>query len=239
MKRFYKNVSIEKSAELWRVLLDGRSIKTPAKADLVAPTQMLAQALADEWAGQGETIDIQRMHLTRLANVAIDRTPTQRAGMIDELVRYCETDLVCFLAPGPAELVERQISQWRPLREWVGKTFGIVLLEIPDGLLAAPQPPASLEAARKYAEQMNDWTLTGLAFGLGLLGSAVLAIAAEQTHIETSDAFNRSVLDEDWQAERWGRDEEAEAARTVSRHEAEALGIFFKALRGEPEHSPI
>lgn len=230
MKRFYKTVSIEPEENMWRVLLDGRAIKTPAKADLAAPTQALAQALADEWDGQGEAVDIQRMHLTRLANVAIDRTPDQRTGMIDELVRYCETDLVCFLAQGPSDLVERQIAQWRPVREWVGRTFDIVLLEVPDGLLAAPQPTASLKAARKYARQMNDWSLTGLAFGLGLLGSAVLAIAAEQSHIETIDAFNRAILDEDWQAETWGRDEEAEAARAAAKTEAEALNLFFKSL---------
>ncbi len=230
MKRFYKDVSVEASGDLWRVLLDGRPIKTPAKADLAAPSQALAQAIKTEWAGQGETVDIQRMHLTRLANVAIDRTPSQREGLVDELVRYCETDLVCFLAPAPADLVARQIAQWRPVREWLGKTHGIVLLEMPDGLFAAPQPPASLEAAQKYAEQMDDWSLTGLAFGLGLLGSAVLAIAAEQSHIETIDALNRATLDEDWQAERWGRDDEAEAARAAARLEARALGVFFESL---------
>ena len=230
MKRFYKTVSADASEGRWRVLLDGRPIKTPAKADLAAPTRALAEALSSEWAEQGERVDIQRMHLTRLANVAIDRTPLQREGMIEELVRYCETDLVCFLASEPPDLVERQIAQWRPVREWLGKAHDIVLLEVPDGLLGAPQPPASLEAARKYAEQRDDWSLTGVAFGLGLFGSAVLAIAAEQSHIETIDAFNRAILDEDWQAERWGRDEEAEAARASIRTEAEALDVFFKAL---------
>ena len=137
MKRFYKQVTTKQSGSAWRILLDGRPVKTPALAELAVPTQSLAEAMASEWAEQGDTVDIQGMHLTRLTNVAIDRTPSQREGMIDEVVKYCETDLLCFLAETPADLRDRQISQWRPVRDWAGKHLDVVYSK---SLMACSRP---------------------------------------------------------------------------------------------------
>ena len=230
MKRFYKQVSAEQNGNAWRILLDGRPIKTPALVELAVPTQKLAEAMASEWAEQGDMVDVQGMHLTRLTNVAIDRTPSQRGGMIDEVVKYCETDLLCFLAETPADLRERQIRQWRPIREWAGKQLDVVLLEVPDGLLAAPQPPASLVAAREYAGNLNDLQLTGLNFGLGLFGSALLALAVCEGHLSAQKAYALSILDEVFQAERWGQDDENLARLANNRAQARALGTFFSSF---------
>ena len=230
MKRFYKQVTAEQDGGAWRILLDGRPVKTPALAELAVPTQKLAEAMASEWAEQGDTVDVQSMHLTRLTNVAIDRTPSQREGMIDEVVKYCETDLLCFLAETPADLRDRQINQWRPIREWAGKQLDVILLEVPDGLLAAPQPPASLDAARDYAENLGDLQLTGLNFGLGLFGSALLALAVCEGHLSAEETYERSILDEIFQAERWGQDDENLARLTHNRTQASALGTFFSSF---------
>jgi len=230
MKRFYKHVSTEQVGEVWRILLDERPIKTPAKVDLTAPTEAMAEVLAAEWAEQGDTIDVQGMHLTRLANVAIDRTPGQRGGMVDEVVKYCETDLLCFLAETPADLRARQIEQWRPVREWAGKQLDVLLLEVPDGVLAASQPPASLAAARVYAEGLDDLQLTGLNFGLGLFGSALLSMAVSVGHITAQDAYERSILDELYQSEMWGQDDENLARLSNNRTQAAALSKLFSTL---------
>ena len=229
MKRFYKTASVEQSEGGWVVLLDGRTIKTPAQNALAVPTKALANEVAEEWARQGEAVDIQGMHLTRLVNVALDRTPEQRGGMVDEVVKYCETDLLCFLAETPADLRARQMEHWRPVREWAGKHLDVVLMEVPDGLLAAPQPPASLQAARAYGDGLDDLKLTGLNFGLGLFGSALLAMAVCEGHIKAGQAYESSILDELYQAEHWGKDEENEARLAANREQAAALGLFFEA----------
>lgn len=230
IKRFYKTATVAKADTGWRVELDGRSIKTPARVDLTVPTRKLAEAIAAEWAAQEKFVDIPAMHLTRLINVAIDRTPVQRDAMAEEFVRYCETDLLCFLAESPEDLREQQIDAWRPVREAVGKATDIVLMEVPGGLLAAPQPPASLEAARAYAGKLDDYTLTGLAYGLGLFGSALLSVAAVEGVLAAEDAYETSVLDELYQAETWGQDAENEARLASNRAQAMALSNFFSAL---------
>lgn len=230
MKRFYKEARVEPEAAGWSVLLDGRGIKTPAQKMLTVASQKLAGAIAREWAGQGEQIDIQGMHLTRLVNVAIDRTGEQRAGMVDEVVKYCQTDLLCFLAERPDDLRARQMAQWRPVREWAGRALDVVLMEVPDGLLAAPQPPASLEAAAAYAKGLDDFALTGLNFGLGLFGSALLSMAACQGHLDAEMAYEVSILDELFQSEIWGKDDENEARLAHNRAQAGALSVFISAL---------
>jgi len=230
LKRFYKDVSVEAGEGGWSVLLDGRAIKTPALNTLTVPSEALGKAVASEWERQGEEVDVLSMHLTRLVNVALDRVSEQRAGMVDEVVKYCETDLLCFLAETPADLRERQIAKWRSVRTWAGKHLDVVLLEVPGGLLAAPQPPASLEAAEAYAQRLDDLKLTGLNFGLGLFGSALLSMAVCEGHLQAEDAYEVSILDELYQAEKWGSDEENEVRLATNRDQAAALGTFFTSL---------
>ena len=231
MKRFYKEATAEQDASGWSVLLDGRAVKTPAKKTLSVPSQALAEAVAAEWAAQDDVIDIERMHLTRLVNVALDRVGEQRAGMVDELVKYCETDLLCFLAETPADLRARQIEAWGAVRDWAGQALDIVLMEVPGGVLAAPQPPASLEAARTYGEGLDDLRLTGVNFGLGLFGSALLSIAVCEGQLSAVEAYERSILDELYQAEQWGTDEENEARLTNNRVQASTLDKFFSSFQ--------
>ena len=228
-KRFYKQAAAEEMPGGWTVALDGRTIKTPARAALCLPTERLARTIAAEWNGQGERIDLMAMHLTRLANVAIDRTPEAREDMADELARYCETDLLCHIADGPMELVEREEQFWRPIRDWAGREMGILLVPV-EGLLASPQPDASLDAAREIALTMDDFRLTGTLFACGLYGSALLALAVAAGQLSGTDAFEISRVDEAWQNEQWGEDEEAKAATEARRKEAKALEQWMRGL---------
>lgn len=231
-KRFYKEVSIAPvPGGGWQVLLDGRSVKTPGRELLRLPSATLAKALAAEWAGQGAEIDLAGMYLTRLANVAIDRTPEAREDMADELARYCETDLLCHIAEDPYELVLLEEARWSPVRDWAGEALGVHLVTT-EGIIAEPQPDASLEAARQYALGLDDFRLTGLLYACHLYGSALLAMATVEGQISALAAFNLSRLDEDWQAERWGEDEEAKAATEARREEAKALGTWLDGLQG-------
>ena len=228
-KRFYKQAAAEEMPGGWTVALDGRTIKTPARAALCLPTERLARTIAAEWNGQGERIDLMAMHLTRLANVAIDRTPEAREDMAEELARYCETDLLCHIADGPMELVEREEQFWRPIRDWAGREMGILLVPV-EGLLASPQPDASLDAAREIALTMDDFRLTGTLFACGLYGSALLALAVAAGQLSGTDAFEISRVDEAWQNEQWGEDEEAKAATEARRKEAKALEQWMRGL---------
>jgi len=227
-KRFYKTVSVDAAGNGWAVQLDGRSIKTPAKVALAVPRKTLAQAIAAEWDAQGETIDMARMVLTKLANVAIDRTPGSRAMLADELAKYAETDVTCHLADGPTPLRDRQDAAWRPWRDWAGETLNVVLVPV-EGIVAAVQPQASLDAVRVHALGLDDFRLTALAWACSLFGSAVLAMAVEQGALDAGDALTLASVDEDWQIETWGADEEAQAARAARARDAERLGHWFAA----------
>ena len=232
-KRFYKTASAAPAEGGYAIHLDGRPIKTPARATLTVPTEALAQAIASEWEEQGETLDMKAMTLTKLANVAVDRTPDTRDEMAVELTRYAETDVVCFLAEGPTPLRERQDTAWRPWRTWIGREMGIMLIPV-EGLIASPQPEESLIKVGAHALLLDDFRLTGLLWGCSLLGSAVLAIAVEQGALPATDAIGISCVDEDWQAQQWGQDEEAAAIRAHKNVEAAALGAWFDAL-GQPQ----
>jgi len=228
-KRFYREAAAVKRDAGWTVELDERGLKTPAKAPLILPAEKLAASIAEEWNRQKERIHISSMHLTRLANVAVDRTPENRDGMGDELARYCGTDLVCYLAETPADLRDRQDAAWGPIRDWAGKALGVMLIPV-EGIIAAPQPDACLEKARQHALSLDDFRLTGLSYACGLFGSALLALAVEQGEIDALDAFERTLIDETYQMERWGGDEEAEARIAGHRAEAASVKVWFDSL---------
>ena len=228
-RRFYKTASSARSDTGWRIELDGRPVRTPDKTELSLPSEALASLVVLEWESQAENIDPATMPLTRLSNVAIDRTPETREALADEVAKYTETDLVCHLAANPVELRERQEAGWRPLRDWAGKSLNIMLVPV-EGVIASPQPAASILAARDHAMSLDDFRLTGLAWATGLFGSAILALAVEQGKVSAEDAFERSRIDEAWQIEQWGEDEEARTATENRRRDARALGQLFTTL---------
>lgn len=228
-KRFYKQAAVAPNETGFAVELDGRAIKTPAKTTLTLPTEALASAIAAEWQAQGDTLDLQAMTLTRLANVALDRTPETRGELADELARYAGTDVTCYLADAPSELRARQEAAWKPWREWAGQELGVVLVPV-IGLIASPQPQASLEAVQAHARSLDDFRLTALTWACSLLGSAVLALAVERDALSAPAALKASIVDEDWQIEQWGEDEEAMQVRAARAADAAALQLWFEAL---------
>lgn len=230
-KRFYANASVGEDGDAFAILLDGRGVKTPAGAVLRPPTRALADAIASEWAEQGERIDVHAMALTRLANVAQDRGAVTHTELADEVARYAETDLVCHLADDEPALRDEQDAAWGPLRDWAGDTLG-ARLHVADGVIAVRQPPESVEAVRAAAGGLDAWRLTGLAHATGLLGSAVLALALQRGRIDADAAFAASRIDETFQERRWGVDEEAAMRAEGLRADVRAVAAFFTALDG-------
>ncbi|MAI89094.1 ATP12 family chaperone protein [Ponticaulis sp.] len=228
-KRFYKTVSVSEGETGWVIELDGRTPITPAKKKLTLPTQALAVSVAEEWDSQGEDLELVGMSLTRLANVALDRTPETRDELVAEVQKYAGTDLVCYLADGPTELRERQEAHFRPIRDWAGREHNVLLMPT-EGVMNAPQPPSSIEAVGVYAASKDDFALTGLGMGLSLFGSAVLTMAVAEGELTALDAYDISIIDEVWQMNQWGEDEEALKRLGGHRMEAAALGAWFEGL---------
>lgn len=229
-KRFYANVGVVEAEEGWAVTLDGRPVRTPARAVLAAPTRALAELVAREWDDQGETISPEAMPATRLVNIALDRAPAARAALAEEIVRYASTDLVCHIEPDEQGLRARQEGGWTPLRAWAEEALGLRLVPV-EGVVAAPQPEASLAAARRAALALDDLRLTALAHATALLGSAVLALALLHGRLDAEGAFALSRLDEVWQAERWGEDAEAAARARLLAADLAAVEAVLKALQ--------
>lgn len=211
-KRFYAEASVMAVEGGVAVLLDGRGIKTPAGRPLALPTSALAEAVASEWQGQKETIDPSSMPLTRLANVALDKTPAGRNATIDHVLEYGGTDLLCYRAEGPADLAARQEALWRPLLLWLTGTHG-ASLTVTTGIVPVTQPPEALAALRKAVSPLDDWSLTALWAAVEAAGSLAIGLALMAGRIDAREAFAVSQVDETYQIERWGEDAEAAARR--------------------------
>lgn len=229
-KRFYKEATVGAEGEGgFPVLLDGRPVRTPARRVLAAPTQALAQALADEWNAQAETIDPARMPLTRLANAVIDAVAERPQPVADEIVKYLGSDLVCYRAEGPEGLVARQSEIWDPVLAFARDALGARFVQV-QGVIFSAQPPEATETARAHIP--NDaWCLGAVSSITTLTGSALLALALAKGTLDADAAWEAAHLDEDWQMAQWGRDELAIARREFRRADFDAAATVLRLAR--------
>jgi chaperone required for assembly of F1-ATPase len=230
MKRFYREAGTAAGDGGTVVVLDDRPVRTPARRHLAAPTPALAEAIAAEWRAQGEAIRPAGMPLTRMATTALDLLPTRRGDAIAEVAGYAETDLLCYRADRPPELVARQRRTWQPLLDWAEATYG-ARLAVTDRALPVAQPEPALARLREAVEASDDWTLTGLHAATTALGSVVLGLALRERRLTAEAAFGAGLLDELFEAEQWGEDPEAAARRERLRREVEAAAHFMALCR--------
>ncbi len=229
-RRFYKSVTVGPAPRGgWTVLLDGRAIRTPAGNALAAPTQALAQILAEEWTVQGDHVVLPDMPATRLAHTVMDHIAGARAATAAEIARYAGDDMLCYFAEGPEKLVARQTREWGPVLDWAERDLGLSLARTA-GIIHQAQPEETLKAVEALAQALDDFALAALAQATGLFGSAVLALAAARGRLTALEAFNLSRLDEAFQQELWGTDEEAAIRTARMRTEVVMLGRWFEAL---------
>ncbi|MBU4432834.1 MAG: ATPase [Alphaproteobacteria bacterium] len=233
-RRFYKAVTVApapaENAGGFAVLLDGRTPKSPAKSPLVLPSQALAQLVADEWDAQVKVIDSTIMPATRLAFTAIDRIAETRAAVAAEVAAYAGSDLLCYRADHPTPLVERQMREWQPVLDWAGSMLGAPFTPV-TGIIHTPQPAETLARVEALALALDDFSLAGLAYASGLLGSTVLALAIRAGQLDGQRALDLSRLEEIFQADQWGQDAEARLRADNLAVEAAALERWFAALR--------
>ena len=231
MKRFWREVAVEAAGDGWRVTLDGRPVRTPRKAAQVVPTRALAEALADEWRAQGETVDPAGFTLRDLADYAIDVAAADRARAIARILAYAESDTVCYRAEPDEPLAARQRALWEPLLKACESLRG-VRFERTAGVRHRPQSEATLIALRATLEQLGAFELAALQTLASLAASLVIGLAALAPGADAPALYAAANLEEDWQAERWGWDPEAEARRARKLAEF-AAAARFAALLGE------
>lgn len=232
MKRFYKQVEARAEAAGHAILLDGRPVRTPAKAALQVPTAHLADAIVSEWEAQGDRIDPRSMPLTGLANAAIDRVGPKRESFVRALAAYGESDLLCYRADAPEGLVARQAQHWDPLLAWARHRFDVDF-EVVQGVMHRAQPAATLERLRKAVAARDVFALAALSPLITIPGSLILALALAEGAIDLGAAWIAATVDEAWQSERWGEDEEAVQRLDARRREFEA-GYRFLQLISPP-----
>ena len=225
MKRFYKTVTVEHGA----ILLDGRAMRTPAGATLVIPAPALAEAVAEEWRAQGETIDLGTLPLTSLANAAVDRAAPDPAAFAAPIAAYAETDLLCYRADAPAELKAAQSAAWEPLLDWARSRYD-VHFAVTSGVLHIAQPSATIARLREALIARGPFALAPMAPLVTISGSLIVSLMLAERAIGARDAFDATHLDELWQAEKWGEDEWGLQAREARRAEFMAAARFLDFL---------
>ena len=229
-KRFYKSAEHTEIEEGFSVLLDGKPVRTPGRAPLVLPTRAAAALVAGEFDAQREVIDPISMPVLRLANSAIDGVAPDCAAVIEDVVRFSASDLICYRAGEPAGLVARQAEAWDPALDWARAALGARFF-LAEGVVHVEQPRDSVAAVRRWLEARHDpFRLAAIHVMTTLTGSALLALAVEAGALDPADAWAAAHVDESWNAEHWGDDAEAVARTTARRRDFDAAVALAQAM---------
>ena len=229
LKRFYKQVKVEDGDVGFRITLDGRDLKTPAKRKLRIPTESLAIALAQEWDNQEKHIDAMTMPMMGLVSTAIDRIGQMRDGVVDQIAKYGETDLICYRTDEDP-LAERQNKAWTPFIGWAKDKFDIEF-NVSTSIMHVAQPPETLENIYEAVNVFNDWELAALSSATHCTGSVVIALALMDGFVDESLAFEASQVDETYQIELWGEDFEAKDRRDAIQRDLKSIIIYLDHLK--------
>lgn len=230
LKRFYKTVNVSALDDgSYAILLDKRHLKSPAKRSFILPNARLAEEIAKEWDAQEKYINARTMPLMALASTAIDRIAEMRAGVIEQICAYGETDLICYRTDDPADLAQRQIDTWQPYLDWMARTYNAPL-ETQIGILHKQQPRNSLDAIQQAVEALNQWQLAALSSATHSTGSIVLGLALVTQHIKSEQAFTDSQVDETYQIELWGEDWETADRRAALKADLNAVERWMTLL---------
>jgi chaperone required for assembly of F1-ATPase len=231
MKRFYKDTAVEAGDGGWHVLLDGKPMRTPAKAVLAVPTRALADAIAREWSAVPEKAEINVAHLplTRLAATGLDRVTSQRERVIDDTAKYGGSDLLCYRATVPESLVQRQQQAWQPLLDWAAERYG-ARLTVANGTTFVAQPAEAVAALRAAVAAHSDLALSALYNLTHIAGSLVIALAVSEHRLSPAEAFTAAELDDLYQIERWGSDPIATKRHDGIKHDMNAGAAFLALL---------
>ena len=230
MKRWYAAAGVAGSEGHYRIELDGRPVMTPARRPLRLPSRPLGDAIAGEWTCQGDRIDPGAMPLMRLASTAIDRVAPDPARVIADLVAWGMSDLVCFRADHPVELMRRQVASWQPLVDWVAAEHGAALA-VTTGIMPLEQPPESINALRSVVEDLDSFHLVAVHSITNATGSLVIALALLAGRLGAGEAFRVGALDDLWSLEIWGDDAEARRRLDVRRTDICQAERFLRLLR--------
>ena len=228
-KRFWTDVAVTDATGGFGIALDDRPVRTPGKRPLVVPTRAMADMIAAEWRDQTGTIDPGTMPATRAANSALEKVAPVRAKVAAHLAAYAETDLLCYRADAPDALVARQAAAWDPLLDWAREDHGADL-RVTTGVMPVDQPPAALAALAAPVHALDPFALAGFHDLVALSGSLVLALAVIARRLPPEDAWALSRLDEAFQIEQWGEDEDAAETAEIARSAfLDAARFYFAA----------
>ncbi len=228
-KRFYKEAGVSEAEGGYVITLDGKPIRTPSGRQVVIPSRELADAVAAEWAAQGDTIDPVTMPLTRIANSVVEGVVDRVELVGDDLARYFESDLLFYRAGHPEGLVAREAAHWDPVLFWAAETFGAHFI-LSEGIMHVKQPDEAVQAARAALPQ-DAWSVAALHVVTTLTGSALLALALAHGARDASQVWAAAHVDEDWNAEQWGVDEEAANRRANRLRDFEAAVAVLTASK--------
>ncbi|MGH7006222.1 MAG: ATP12 family chaperone protein [Alphaproteobacteria bacterium] len=229
-KRFYSDVAIVERDGAFGIALDGRLVKTPARQGLLLPSRAAAALVGDEFAAQEKDIDPARMPATRLANTAIDGIVNDPQAVLEDVLRFAASDMLCYRASTPERLVERQTRLWDPLVDWAATALGARFV-LAEGVMHVEQPRETLGAFSAHLGSFSDpFAIAALHVMTTLTGSAILALAVARGALTGEEAWTLAHVEEDWTAEQWGQDAEACQRRAAREREMTAAVRMLEAV---------
>ena len=231
MKKFWKIVQVKKKLKnSFEILLDKRILKTPMQKDLIFSNYKIAKETALEWDIDEKEINTENMVFYGLISTAIDKISNDKVSYIENVLGFINTDLICYRADGPNELVDLQNNSWNPIISFIKKYIDVEL-KFFIGVMPSKQSLDIFNRLKTLINSFSDIEISALHRMTNLTGSIFISICILKGDVLKNEAFELSFLDELYQAKNWGIEEESLDKRDKIAKELNRIISFVELIR--------
>ncbi len=149
-----------------------------------------------------------------------------RPEIIDKLMKFAATDMLLFWGTDK-DLILRQEKEWGPLLQWAAQEFGEEFKKT-HTLEVSEENQKSGYRLKAFLESLSDRELAAYYLAALNMRSVLLAAALVKGRINAEEAYKAAYLEQLFQAEIWGEDEEAAAKLAERKNELVEVENFLK-----------
>ena len=195
---------------IYNLFINNKEIKTPENALFNFKVKTFPELMVKEI----KSLNLKKLNQSLYYNIfslAKDKIFIDKQKYIDEVMKYINTDLICYWENKPEDLHALQVDNWRKqLKKLKDEELKF---DYTYNILPIKQKDSSIKLLKNKLIQLDDIILACLLIVTKTTSSLLLSYLFTTNRIKPIDLYKNTYLHEIWQSNKWGIVEEEKEKR--------------------------